>query len=261
MKKRIGMIEKVDLTRVDGPIELRVITDVHAGAEAFHKKEYERDVAWALEKDNRFIITTGDLCETVTRNSVGNPEDRKMKIMDQMRYIVGSLTDVANEGKLLGMLGGNHEDRTKRDSFVDITALMAQQLGVKYFEDEMLMRLIISNITDKTKSWRYDLHAIHGAGGGATMGGQLNGARRGSGVYPMGDVFVSGHTHGYLGGKDSFYETTTTGAIIQRERLYVVCGTYLGKEGYATRRGYSPSIIGSPVIIFNNVEHDMKLVL
>ncbi|MDO8964369.1 MAG: hypothetical protein Q7W30_07770 [Coriobacteriia bacterium] len=231
----------------DDEIQVRVISDVHAGAEACDHNLFERDVAWALERRNRYLLTGGDLLDLACKSSVGDTFSQTMNASGQFRYMAQTLRPVAAAGRLVGMVGGNHEDRIYKDSGFDVTGMLGDFLEVPTGDELFVLFHVCPK--DSRQTNEYLLYLRHGHGGGGTMGAKANAATRGGLLIPECDVFCSGHTHATLSAGDCYTTANrTTGFIETRERRFVATGTYLGREPYSVKKGFPPALKGSPVI-------------
>ena len=194
----------------------------------------------------------GDLIENSTRGSVGagvyeqilNPDTQIEEMLDLLS---------PHSARILGVLTGNHEERTFKDSGVDPSRHVARVLGVPYLRYASFIRLHISGIG-------YTVYATHGAAGGATSAGKLNAVKRMATVADA-DVYLMGHMHELL--LDTVvrkYVDLRNRTVKDRRQHFVVTGNFLTYEdSYGEMKGYAPSKIGAPRIRFSGVEHDVHV--
>ena len=253
-KKMITKIITIDLPTDVLELEVRTISDIHVGDPACDTKAFEKDAAWALAAPNRYIICAGDLFDTATRSSVGDIFDADMNIREQRNYLLKQLLPLATAGKLVTMIGGNHEHRLAKESGYDLTEALSMLLNVPFSEDEAFVQFRFGKSKRDGNKVSYVFYIAHGSGGGGTAGGKANAARKPSNITHA-DVYVTGHTHGQMSFKESYmlpYQQKGTVSMV--DRLYVNSGTYLSRSRYAKRALYAPSSIGSPIVILSGTE-------
>jgi len=150
--------------------------------------------------------------------------------------------------RIVGMLTGNHEERSFKDNGIDPSKYMARVLGVPYLRYAGFLRTVVGGYT-------YITYATHGGSGSATVAGKLNAVKKLSGV-AQADVYLMGHMH------DLIESTSTVRTVDSRNRTvrdarqhFVVTGSFLGYEdSYSEMKNYSPPKLGAPRVRYSGEE-------
>jgi predicted phosphodiesterase len=229
-------------------IEIIIIGDTHIGSPFTMSSYFFAVKKWLEEKPNRYAIHTGDLYEAATIGSKGDPyhclpldqaED------DAVRWLE-SLGD-----KLICMVDGNHDQRYARMIGKDVVADAACKAGVPYYGDEAYLQLKIGGWKHKSKDKRtpicYSLYVTHGVGGGRTAGSQINALLRLREIVES-DIYIQGHQHDPICKHKSIYQFGQHGSIVERQQVFIVGGSALGRKGYPTQKAYAPTSHDFPVI-------------
>lgn len=209
---------------------------------------------WILDTEDAYTICMGDNIENSTRSSVGSGVYEQ--IMDPMRQ-VGEMIEfwrpVAEAGKILGFLDGNHERRTFNVSGIDVSRVMATTLGVPYLEHGGFVVLDVGNQT-------YKIHARHGATGSTVLPGKMR-ACEAAALVNDADIYCMGHVHD-LAAWVKIYRGVDLGHdhMVELNRHFVLTGHFLGYEGsYAEMKGYQISKSGAPKIRLNGKRRDIHI--
>lgn len=225
--------------------------DWHWGHPNCDKEKIQGYLEWC-EHNDAAILLMGDLIENSTRASVGagvyeqisNPDDQIDEVLDLL---------APYSSRILGMLTGNHEERTFKDSGVDPSRHMARVLGVPYLRYSAFVRLYV-------RGTGFTVYATHGASGSATSSGKLNAVKRMATVADA-DVYLMGHMHDLL--LETVirkYVNLRTRSVKDRRQHFVVTGNFLTYEdGYGEMKGYAPSKIGAPRIRFSGTDNDIHV--
>ena len=242
-------------------LKLYPLGDLHVGANAFDAKALERKVREIAVTDNALVLLCGDLINNSIKSSVGDVYDETMTPEMQIDAVVDMLSPIRD--RVAGIVRGNHELRSVREVCADPMKYIARGLGCEacYFRDAAYLTLPFGRKQrGNQKRLVYSLYLVHGSDGGSTAGGKLNGmARFGRVVYS--DIVVAGHTHMPSTYKDSLLVPDLKNKRLRRhETTFVNCGTYLDLESYAVRRGFAPSVIGSPVIVLDGREKRVNVI-
>lgn len=223
--------------------------DTHIGNRHHDKKVYEIYLKWLYDHPEFKVITMGDLVECAGKNSVGLI-DQVIPVMDQINQITNDLEPIAKEGRLIGMLTGNHEKRALKDSSIDVTGMIAKELKVRNFGVGALTYLSVKK-DDAKRGQNYVIYAKHGTSAASTAGGKVNAVRRMRDVV-VADLYLHGHVHSLDHNTQEIYRVDR-GNLVLDKRHYVLTGSYLKYWGsYGEEKGYPPSgTSGSPKIKFH----------
>lgn len=240
----------------DGPITIVPISDVHLGSNQFNLRKFQETIDYILETPSCFTILLGDQAETATKSSVGlGVFEENMHIAEQIAMLYRMLKPLADAGKIIGVLTGNHEMRVACLTSLNPAELVADQLGVPYLGYQGYISLRVGEQT-------YGIVAFHGAGGGATPAGKLNAMRKMNRV-ALADLYISGHTHAKLTDHDILMEMNHETLMVERKKIhYAVCGSFLEYwNGYPEMKGLPAVETGCIEIKFEADEKYIKVTI
>lgn len=229
--------------------KLMAIGDSHIGNRHHDKIMYERFMKWLHLNPEYKIITMGDMIECANKNSVGLM-DQVMSIDDQIDQIIEDFGPFADEGRLIGMLIGNHEKRALKDAGIDVTHRIARELKVRDLGVGALLYLQVKK-DDAKRGQNYVVYAKHGTSGASTDAGKLRAITKMRDVV-IADLYLHGHVHALDHHKKDIYRVDRGNLVLDR-RHFVLTGSYLTYWGsYGEEKGYPPSgTSGSPKIKFH----------
>jgi UDP-2,3-diacylglucosamine pyrophosphatase LpxH len=144
-------------------VELIHLTDLQIGAKNFQRDRFRKYREWILSSPNRFVFLGGDIIDAATILSVASPYENTDEPLDQTDEATELLKPLADAGRLLGYVGGNHERRTCK-TFGDSGRLIARNLQVPYSRGVQLIDLHYG----KHKPFKVSLW--HGGGSARTKG-------------------------------------------------------------------------------------------
>ena len=134
---------RADLPREFESVELLILADYHYADPNSDHEAIKRDIKYVAQHDNAYAVLAGDLMDCALKSSLGDcyvnlsPMEELTACMDLMKPIAH---------KIVGIVSGNHEARHYKTNGVDMTRILARQLGVedKYSSDR----------ADFFKGWR-----------------------------------------------------------------------------------------------------------
>jgi hypothetical protein len=218
-------------------IHIVPLHDIHLGAMNSNVAKFQAYVDFILNTPDTYTIGLGDLLENATKCSVGmGVYESDFDIDEQIDQIADYLRPLADAGKLLGLMPGNHEYRTMKLVKLDPMKLVAKELGVPYLGWSGYFKFVVGNET-------YKAFTFHGAGGAGTPGGRLNAIRKLRDVAHDMDMYFMGHVHSKQYDMDSvYYIDDATDTIKTKERHYIIGGSLLTYFGsYAEMSGFAPA--------------------
>lgn len=231
-------------------IRIYAIADAHLGEAGCDYKRFKALLDTVQADDLGYVVLAGDLINNATKSSASDIYSERLSPMEQINRVTDILRSIKD--KVICCTTGNHEERSYRQDGVDITRLVARELGFedKYREDFCLAYLRFGNNSkhEKCRMMSYSLYVNHGNGGGRKIGGKANRLNDLAMVCDA-DVFIVGHTHTPMIFKDSFIRTTpgaNSAEIV--ERTYINTTAWLDYGGYGARQAYTPSAVSCPVI-------------
>lgn len=243
-------------------IEIHPMADLHIGdAHCDYKGILDR-LEYIKNTPNAYVILGGDLMDTAIANSVGDTYGAKLQPMEQLKHCVKLFEPLADAGKVLAVLPGNHEQRIMRHDGIDTTAIMCAQLGLqdKYSETTALLFVRFGKQSGKGAHGRpqlYTVYCCHGSGGGKLIGGKANRVEALAGIVDA-DIYLHAHTHAPLVFKQSFYRISGANSSVSLvDKLFCNCNSMLNYGGYGDYQGYKPSSKQAPVIYLNGHKREM----
>ena len=223
--------------------------DMHVGHKNFMKERFERDLQWCIDNKNVYVIGMGDYMELSARDSPG-VFDQDSFANKQYETVYNYFKPLADEKRLLGLLMGNHEYRITKYSGFDITKILANNLGVEYFEHAAFFKLKVNDI-------EYTVFGQHGYTSSRTDGGKLNVVIK-LANQAIADIYMVGHSHDVIAKPKPIYRLN--GERELHDRIFVMSGSYLEHWGsYGQMKGYDPSLIGSPRIKLHTNEYNITV--
>lgn len=247
----------IDVTDLDEPVRLHATGDWHMGERGCVESLLRRDIETIAADDRALVLLMGDLAGCIA------PDDQRR--FDPSSVGVGLTIDDLNDWggacvrmvtamaepiahRVVGVVEGNHEMGYRQHKQQPITRMIASALGAPALGYTCLFA-----VRFRAGKHHRDLEvmATHGSGAAATPGGKLNRLIRTMHSVDA-DLVLMGHVHDCIHyGRARLYRD---GAQVgERKQLGVVTGTYLatysqGHSGYGERAGYSPVVLGHPVI-------------
>ena len=243
----------------DGIVEIHPMADLHIGDLMCDFKAVLRKIEYIKNTPNAFCILDGDLMDTAIASSVGDTYGAALQPMEQLKHCVEIFGPIKD--KILAVLPGNHESRVYKFDGIDITELMAAQLGLleRYSPTTALLfiRFGKSKKEHKDRKQRYTVYVTHGSGGGRKEGGKINRLADLAGIVDA-DIYIHAHTHLPLVFKESFFrvcESNSSVALV--DKLFVNTAASLDYGGYGDRAGFKPASKRNPIIYLDGEKHDM----
>ena len=237
------------------------LSDLHIGSD-FDDTKYLGYRQWILDRPNAYCVINGDILEMATKNSIGDVYDT-LRPKEQKELAIKYLKPLAEAGKILAYLDGNHEHRTAKDTDEYIGEYICNMLGIPsvYDPDGIMMFLTVGYDHSKGAKSRicYTLFMLHGHGGGRRVGSKANALEDMQKTIHC-DLFLASHTHQKLVfSKRVIVPDTRTKTLRYRKQMYVSAGSFLEYSGYAVRKGYNPATLGSPRLRLSGERHDIHV--
>ena len=241
---------KVTLGEELQSIELHTFSDWHIGDKHCKVDEIKRHIEYVEKTPNAYVICNGDLMNNATIASVSDSYAEKLAPMEQLSELCELLYPIKD--KILMLTQGNHESRTWRTDGIDLTAVVAQQLGIfdRYVREGgvLFLRFGKDEKRNHGRRMRYSIYASHGSGGGKKEGGKLNALAEMAGIVDC-DIYIMGHTHLPLVMKENFFRVDVCNdSVSEVEKLFVNSSAQLSYGGYGQTFGFKPSNTTTPII-------------
>src|SRR5579871_2050550 len=112
-------------------LEILHFTDVQWGSKECKEDRVIEYRDWVLSKPNRFVLFGGDMIDAATSQSVASPYSNKYDPWTQIQTFCEVMMPMAH--RILGYVGGNHENRIARKSDgPDAAKIIAQYLQIPF---------------------------------------------------------------------------------------------------------------------------------
>lgn len=249
---------KVTLPENLDSIELHIFADEHIGDENCDLARLKERIKYVAEKENAYCVLNGDLLDNATKTSIGDTYSQEFNPMTQMQVAM-ELFEVL-KGKILAITQGNHEGRTYRKEGIDLSFMLASQLGLidRYSTTSALIFLRFGQESrgrkvesGKVRPVSYVIHMLHGSGGGRKEGAKAIRLADMASIVDA-DVYIHSHTHLPMIMKQGFYRTDTRNSTVAFvNKLFVNGASNLNYGGYGEAQEFKPSSKDTPVIYLN----------
>lgn len=218
-------------------IKIWICGDVHIGDENCLMHEWQKWLGEVEDDPDSYVIFLGDLMNCATKQSASDIFADICTPREQQKIIKDSLYNLAHDGRILGMVMGNHEWRVGRDSSIDPLYDVAVELGIQdvYRENYASVRI---RMRKGNMHVTYDLLAFHGASDLKTrnMANNIEGW----------DAICVGHVHDPKVDIPAHLCLSSRGKITLKEIVKVVGCSWLDYGGYGARAMYLPKSVARP---------------
>jgi hypothetical protein len=236
------------------------ISDLHIGAN-FNEGIFLKYRQWILDHPEAYCVILGDVIDNAITGSIGDTYE-SLRPKQQKELALKFLEPLAKAGKILGWVEGNHELRSTRQTDEYVGEYLTKMLGIPsvYDPDGLYMFLSVGHDRQKGKQNRnvYTLFMLHGYTGSRKMGGKANSLEdMKRGVHA--EVFLVAHSHQKI-----VFPTHTIMPDLRLKRIryvksmHIMAGSFIEWAGYAVRKGYMPTPMGSPKLILNGTHHAIR---
>lgn len=237
------------------------IADVHIGDKLSNLKLLKEVLLRIKEEPNTYTIINGDLCNMALKNSKSDVYSDNLSPMEQVLKATELLEGI--KSKILVISTGNHEDRTQKETSIDVTRLIAKQLGIedRYANGWWYLYLTFGEDIKK-RPITYGITGIHGYGGGRKSGGKINRLEDMSQVV-IADLYLMSHTHKPITTKNCIYiPYYQSKALSKQEMYYLMTNSFLESDGgYAEKMGFPPSNTSITEAKLNGTKRKIKLMI
>lgn len=235
-------------------VAIMIEGDQHIGAREFDEERLKRHLNWAVERADTYVINIGDMIEGATRDSVGAGVYEQTEVIEeQLDHAVELHQELVDEGKLLGVHRGNHEERTYKAVGLHPTAVFNRITGVPDLGYGVLHYV-------KVGDQNYTFYTTHGSGGARLPHTKI---KKCIDLEKMieAEIYAMGHLHSLSHHARQYYAFDKRGkTLVERERHFVITGAYLKHWGsYAHMSNMEPGKLGSAVVHLQGDEHNIRV--
>ena len=254
---------KIDLPRELKELEIHTFADEHIGDEHCDLKRLYQRIEYVRDTTNAYCILNGDIIDNATRTSIGDVYMQEFNPMDQLQRAVEIFEPIKD--KILLVTHGNHENRTYKKEGINLSALLATQLGLsdKYTATSAVLFIRFgeesrhkkeTNGSGKYRKICYTMYVLHGSGGGRKEGAKAIRLADMASIVDT-DIYVHSHTHLPMVMKQGFYRIDNKNSIVSLvDKLFVNTAANLNYGGYGEAGEFKPSSKDTPVIYLSGTK-------
>lgn len=242
---------KIDLSSEIEDIELHIFADEHIGDEHCDMKRLLERIEYVRNRENAYCIMNGDILDNATKTSIGDTYAQVFSPMEQLQRAVELFGPIAS--KTLCITHGNHENRTYKKEGINLSSLIAKQLGLedKYTPTSALLFLRFGSPKDyhvKGRKMCYTIYTLHGSGGGRKEGAKAIRLADMASVVDA-DIYIHSHTHLPMIMKQGYHRVDyRNSSVALVDKLFVNTAANLNYGGYGEAQEFKPSSKHTPVI-------------
>lgn len=237
-------------------INLIPIGDIHLGDISCDLNYLKATIEYVLEGKNRYTILMGDAINAVVHSDAKRYDPttidpRFPTIQDEYREIKRLFKPLADEGKILANLEGNHESAALKHLHYDYTKALCEDLNIPYGSFSCFLKLKLNTTSESGEIKRRTapvIFATHGTGFASRVGGRINRIEDLM-RYISADAYLMGHNHQIAAIPMVQLRMDQFGNLEQKKILLVNTGSFLNSfknksTSYAERKGYGPLKVG-----------------
>lgn len=251
---------KIDLPADILKLEIHTFADEHIGDEHCDMGRLLARIEYVKNTPNAYCIMNGDILDNATKTSIGDCYTQEFNPMAQLQRAVELFDPIKD--KILCVTHGNHENRTYKKEGINLSYLIAKQLGIedKYSPTSALIFLRFGEL--KTNCHRrkvcYTIYALHGSGGGRKEGAKAIRLADMASIIDC-DIYIHSHTHLPMIMKQGFHRVDhRNNAVACVDKLFVNTAANLTYGGYGEAGEFKPSSMETPVIYLDGTAKNFK---
>ena len=245
-------------------ITILPLADWHIGDPHADGAKIKQYLGYLERTPNAFAILNGDLMNTAIRNGISDIYGETVPPMEALKQCVKLFEPIKD--RILAILPGNHELRAYKTDGIDLTQIMAAQLGIGELYSPTAALLIL-----RVGCWRrqghhkepvpYTIYVTHGSGGGRTEGAKVNRLTQLASIVDA-DIYIHAHVHVPAIVKTAYFRPSLPNNTVQRvDRLFVNTAAALDYGGYGELASYKPASKDTPTIILDGTKKKATAVL
>ena len=257
---------KADLPREIEVLELHTFADEHIGDDHCDLKRLLSRIEYVKNTPNAYCILNGDIIDNATKTSIGDTYTQVFNPMEQLAKAVEIFEPIKD--KILCITHGNHENRTYKKEGINLSFLLAKQLGLgdRYTSTSAVLFIRVgecirgrkeSNGSGKYRQICYTLYVLHGSGGGRKEGAKAIRLADMASIIDC-DIYIHSHTHLPMIMKQAYHRIDDrNNAVALVNKLFVNTAANLDYGGYGEAGEFKPSSKDTPVIYLRGSKKEM----
>lgn len=237
------------------------LSDLHIGSREFEEGLFNQFSRSILERENHYCVIVGDVVDNGTKNSVTGAYGATMQPREQRQYATELLYPLKN--RILGMVGGNHERRSAKESDTDPAELIAERLDIwdRFKPGTAFIQVDLGNRKNGIeRAPKYCIAISHGTSGGQLMGAGLNKADQFA-IASGADLVIMAHSHKPANAPASrLICMHDRGLMVQRDYAVMICTAWLSYGGYPLDMALKPLPIAPNKAWLNGEKHEIEVI-
>ena len=258
---------KVDLPREFSSIEIHTFADEHIGDEHCDIKRLMERIEYVKNTPNAYCILNGDILDNATKTSIGDTYTQEFNPMEQLQRANELFSPIRE--KILCITHGNHENRTYKKEGINLSYLIATQLGLdnKYTPTSAVLFIRFGKMSNGKKEDNgsgnvrrvcYTMYVLHGSGGGRKEGAKAIRLADMASIIDT-DIYIHSHTHLPMIMKQGFHRIDLSNSTVAKvDKLFINTAANLKYGGYGEAGEFKPSSTDTPVIYLDGTVKDFK---
>lgn len=246
---------KIELPSELTQIELHTFADEHIGDEHSDIKRVLQRIEYVKNTPNAYCILNGDIIDNATKTSIGDVYTQTCNPMEQLERAVAIFEPIKD--KILCITHGNHENRSYKKEGINISRLIATQLGLvdRYTPTSATLFIRLGKEPrNHNRKFRYTVYVLHGSGGGRKEGAKAIRLADLAGIIDT-DIYIHSHTHLPMIMKQAFHRIDNNNSkVILVDKLFVNTAANLTYGGYGEAGAFKPSSTDTPIIYLSGTK-------
>ena len=246
---------KIDLPSELTQIELHTFADEHIGDEHSDIKRVLQRIEYVKNTPNAYCILNGDIIDNATKTSIGDTYTQVFNPMEQLERAVELFEPIKD--KILCITHGNHENRTYKKEGINLSRLIATQLGLadRYTPTSAVLFIRLGQeARNHHRKIRYTGYVLHGSGGGRKEGAKAIRLADMASIIDC-DFYIHSHTHLPMIMKQGFHRIDTCNSSVSLvDKLFINTAANLTYGGYGEAGEFKPNSTDTPVIYLSGTK-------
>ena len=247
---------KIDLASELKQIEVHTFADEHIGDAHSDIKRVLQRIEYVKNTPNAYCILNGDIIDNATKTSIGDTYTQVFNPMEQLARAVEIFEPIKD--KILCITHGNHENRTYKKEGINLSCLLAAQLGLsdRYTATSAILFIRFGKgpANAHRRKILYTVYVLHGSGGGRKEGAKAIRLADLACIIDT-DIYIHSHTHLPMIMKQGFFRVDCpNSSVASVNKLFVNTASNLDYGGYGEAGAFKPSSKDTPVIYLSGTE-------
>ena len=247
---------KIDLPSELEQIELHTFADEHIGDEHSDVKRVLQRIEYVKNTPNAYCILNGDIIDNATKTSIGDVYTQTCNPMEQLERAIAIFEPIKD--KILCITHGNHENRSYKKEGINISRLIANQLGLadRYTSTSAVLFIRVGEGSSRHHHRKicYTVYSLHGSGGGRKEGAKAIRLADLASIIDV-DIYIHSHTHLPMIMKQGFHRLDNKNSAVSFvDKLFVNTAANLTYGGYGEAGAFKPSSTDTPVIYLSGTK-------